>query len=116
LDLLGPFGLTFALAGAAVVALPFLDAKDERARIALFAICILLTWRYVVWRFTDTLPRFELRLAACMLVDGRRPGLRRRAWQKGVRYLTGPDNSHAKAGNINHALNVLHDDLVRPNS
>src|ERR687884_207918 len=60
MDALGSFGLTFALAGAAIVALPFLDPKDDRARTALFAICAVLTWRYVVWRFAETLPPFEL--------------------------------------------------------
>jgi cellulose synthase (UDP-forming) len=48
--------LTLLVVGSAMLALPFLDPKDDRARIALFGICIVLTWRYVVWRFADTLP------------------------------------------------------------
>jgi cellulose synthase (UDP-forming) len=64
LDLLGPFGLTVALAGAAIIALPFLDPKDNRSRTALFAICIVLTWRYVAWRFAQTVPPFELRFGS----------------------------------------------------
>jgi len=64
MDPLGPFGLTFALAGAAIVALPFLNPNDNRARTALFALCIVLTWRYVFWRFADTLPVFEFRFGS----------------------------------------------------
>lgn len=39
-----------------------------------------------------------------VLDDGRRDWLRAFCDQEGVRYLTRPDNSHAKAGNMNHAL------------
>ncbi|MGY3615437.1 glycosyltransferase [Bradyrhizobium sp. USDA 10063] len=39
-----------------------------------------------------------------VLDDGRRPWLRHLADELGCRYLTRPDNRHAKAGNINHAL------------
>jgi cellulose synthase (UDP-forming) len=39
-----------------------------------------------------------------VLDDGRRGWLREFCEVRGVRYLTRPDNRHAKAGNINHAL------------
>jgi cellulose synthase (UDP-forming) len=39
-----------------------------------------------------------------VLDDGRRPWLKEYCESKGVGYLTRPDNKHAKAGNINHAL------------
>jgi len=39
-----------------------------------------------------------------VLDDGRRPWLKAFCEAKGVGYLTRPDNAHAKAGNINHAL------------
>jgi cellulose synthase (UDP-forming) len=39
-----------------------------------------------------------------VLDDGRRPWLKEFCANKGVGYLTRPDNTHAKAGNINHAL------------
>jgi cellulose synthase (UDP-forming) len=39
-----------------------------------------------------------------VLDDGRRPWLKEFCRDKGVGYLTRPDNTHAKAGNINHAL------------
>ncbi|MGX1048747.1 cellulose synthase/poly-beta-1,6-N-acetylglucosamine synthase-like glycosyltransferase [Bradyrhizobium diazoefficiens] len=39
-----------------------------------------------------------------VLDDGRRPWLRRLASELGCHYLARPDNHHAKAGNINHAL------------
>jgi cellulose synthase (UDP-forming) len=187
--------LSFLIVGGAIVALPFLDPKDDRARIALFGICIALTWRYVVWRFAETLPPFALSVdslyawassiiegLACVgwtfgfvnlsrtldrrreateqrvwldqlpspprvdvliatynedenilarsiagalgidfpglrvwvLDDGRRPWLEALCEQKGAFYLTRPDNAHAKAGNINHALVVLRDDPDPP--
>src|SRR5260370_32006868 len=53
-------GLSLAVLGAAMLALPFLDPQDERARVGLFGICILLTWRYLWWRFAATLPPFAL--------------------------------------------------------
>ena len=42
-----------------------------------------------------------------VLDDGRRDWLADLCAQKGCHYLTRPDNSHAKAGNINHALEHL---------
>ncbi|MBR0801319.1 glycosyltransferase [Bradyrhizobium jicamae] len=39
-----------------------------------------------------------------VLDDGRRPWLKDLSEELGCRYLTRPDNHHAKAGNINHAL------------
>jgi len=39
-----------------------------------------------------------------VLDDGRRPWLRKLAAEHGCHYLTRPDNAHAKAGNINHAI------------
>jgi cellulose synthase (UDP-forming) len=39
-----------------------------------------------------------------VLDDGRREWLREFCEIQGVRYLTRPDNQHAKAGNLNHAL------------
>jgi cellulose synthase (UDP-forming) len=42
-----------------------------------------------------------------VLDDGRRDWLRELCAQKGCHYLTRPDNTHAKAGNINHALAYL---------
>ena len=46
------------------------------------------------------------------LDDGRRPWLKAFCEAKGVGYLTRPDNSHAKAGNINHALTKTNADFV----
>jgi cellulose synthase (UDP-forming) len=47
-----------------------------------------------------------------VLDDGRRPWLKAFCDAKGVGYLTRPDNSHAKAGNINHALTKTNADFV----
>jgi cellulose synthase (UDP-forming) len=41
---------------------------------------------------------------AWVLDDGRRPWVKAFCEAKGVGYLTRPDDAHAKAGNINHAL------------
>ena len=43
-------------------------------------------------------------LSIWVLDDGRRPWLQAFCEAKGVGYLNRPDNAHAKAGNINHAL------------
>ncbi len=42
-----------------------------------------------------------------VLDDGQRPDVRELAEQLGASYLTRPDNEHAKAGNVNHALGVI---------
>jgi len=47
-----------------------------------------------------------------VLDDGRRPWLKEFCEAKGVGYLTRSDNSHAKAGNINHALTKTDADFV----
>jgi len=44
------------------------------------------------------------RLNIYILDDGRREEFRRFAQQAGVGYIVRPDNRHAKAGNLNHAL------------
>jgi cellulose synthase (UDP-forming) len=47
-----------------------------------------------------------------LLDDGRREEMREFAALAGVHYLTRPDNRHAKAGNINHALGKTHGEFV----
>ncbi len=47
-----------------------------------------------------------------VLDDGRRDDVRHLAERLGARYLTRPDNAHAKAGNLNHALGEISADLV----
>jgi cellulose synthase (UDP-forming) len=47
-----------------------------------------------------------------LLDDGRRPEMEELARVAGARYLTRPDNSHAKAGNINAALPRTEGELV----
>ncbi len=47
-----------------------------------------------------------------VLDDGRRPWLKTFCEGKGIGYLTRPDNAHAKAGNINHALTKTDGDFV----
>lgn len=47
-----------------------------------------------------------------VLDDGRRPEIRRLASALGAEYVSRPDNAHAKAGNINHALTVTSGEFV----
>jgi cellulose synthase (UDP-forming) len=47
-----------------------------------------------------------------VLDDGRRPRVERLAADLGARYLTRPSNEHAKAGNLNHALDHISADVV----
>jgi len=47
-----------------------------------------------------------------LLDDGRRPEMAALASRLGARYVTRPDNTHAKAGNINHALGVTDGELI----
>jgi hypothetical protein len=55
---------------------------------ATLAGCELMTYPHTTW----------------LLDDGARPEVAKLARAWGVRYMTRPDKSHAKAGNINHAL------------
>ncbi len=47
-----------------------------------------------------------------VLDDGNRDEVRRLADDLGVRYLVRPEHTHAKAGNLNHALAIIEADLV----
>jgi cellulose synthase/poly-beta-1,6-N-acetylglucosamine synthase-like glycosyltransferase len=44
--------------------------------------------------------------------DGKRQWLSELCYKLGINYLSRPDNQHAKAGNINHALDYLHGDFA----
>jgi cellulose synthase (UDP-forming) len=52
-------------------------------------------------------PRFQV----WVLDDGRRDWLRELCERRNVGYIRRPDNRHAKAGNVNHALGVTHAEL-----
>ncbi|WP_374618397.1 UDP-forming cellulose synthase catalytic subunit [Pandoraea sp.] len=47
-----------------------------------------------------------------LLDDGRREVMREFAAHAGVHYVTRPDNRHAKAGNINHALGMTQGEFI----
>jgi len=47
-----------------------------------------------------------------LLDDGRRSEMAILAEEWGARYMSRPDNTHAKAGNINHALGITNGDLI----
>ena len=55
-------------------------------------------------------PKDKLRI--WLLDDGRRPAFRDYAEAVGIGYLDRPDNRHAKAGNLNHALTRTSGELV----
>jgi len=55
-------------------------------------------------------PRENLRIY--LLDDGRREEMRRFAAEMGAQYITRPDNRHAKAGNLNHALGLSGSEYV----
>ena len=50
------------VAGVALVALPWLRPNDERARVAVVAVVVVLMWRYMVWRWFSTLPPIGLNI------------------------------------------------------
>ncbi|MCC6621467.1 MAG: UDP-forming cellulose synthase catalytic subunit [Deltaproteobacteria bacterium] len=52
------------------------------------------------------------KLNVYILDDGRRDQFRQFATEAGVGYIIRPDNKHAKAGNINHALQKTRGDLI----
>jgi cellulose synthase (UDP-forming) len=52
------------------------------------------------------------RVQVYVLDDGRRDELRRFATDCGARYIARPDNRHAKAGNLNHALTHTRGEFV----
>lgn len=77
------------------VLVPTYDEPTEVLRATLLG-CRAMTYPHTTW----------------LLDDGRRPEMAELAAELGARYLTRPDNSHAKAGNINAALPHLSGDLV----
>jgi cellulose synthase (UDP-forming) len=52
--------LTAIVLGLAFCAIPLLDRSDTRARTAVLLLTVMLAWRYVYWRFSATIPEFEL--------------------------------------------------------
>ncbi len=52
------------------------------------------------------------KLTIYILDDGRRDEIRQFACDAGVEYMIRPDNAHAKAGNLNHALRYTHGDYI----
>ncbi|MEI2578258.1 glycosyltransferase family 2 protein [Scytonema sp. PRP1] len=47
-----------------------------------------------------------------LLDDTRRPEIKKLAFELGCEYVTRPDNSHAKAGNLNHAIAKTHGEFI----
>ena len=53
---------SFLVLGALLVALPWLDPRDERVRSVMVAVLVVLLWRYMFWRWLSTLPAPALSL------------------------------------------------------
>src|ERR1700736_472947 len=181
-----PIAPALMAAGFLCLFLPWANRENPWVRGALVATSLILTWNYLLWRITQTLPPFgisadwlfgisflsvelltgiggtitwilltrsssrsatvtantswllhtrplvDVLICTCnedrailertiigamamhypnfrvwVLDDGRRAWLSELCAQKGCNYLTRPDNSHAKAGNINHAIRHL---------
>jgi cellulose synthase (UDP-forming) len=48
--------------GLALCVLPLLDRNDSRARAVVLLFSVLLAWRYMIWRFTSTIPEFDFEI------------------------------------------------------
>ncbi|MEG6510247.1 glycosyltransferase [Methyloligella sp. 2.7D] len=44
----------------AVTVLPWVNRRNDLARTVAIAVCLFFTWRYMIWRVTDTLPAMGL--------------------------------------------------------
>ncbi len=64
--------------------------------------------RTVIGALAMTYPRKTV----YVLDDARRPDIEAMAKRLGCAYITRPDNRHAKAGNLNHALQLTHGELI----
>ncbi|NOT69087.1 MAG: glycosyltransferase [Methylophilaceae bacterium] len=77
-----------------------------------------------VWvpTYNESVEMLRRTLRACMFMDyphttwllddGNRPEMRRLAQELGCEYLSRSDNAHAKAGNLNHAMQNSHEDFI----
>ena len=118
----------FALFSATLQLFLMLKVKDRRREVdRLAALAIEDNFRPTVDIFIPTYdePDFILRrtIIGCqaidyepktvyLLDDTRRPAVARLAEELGCQYLTRPNNHHAKAGNINHAIPLTDGELI----
>ncbi|OLP16542.1 cellulose synthase catalytic subunit [Leptolyngbya sp. 'hensonii'] len=126
---IGLFGLELLMLTGGIIQLTLmLNVKDRRREADQFAVAVLEgTFRPSVDILIPTYnePSFILRrtVIGCqaidypdkrvyLLDDTRRPEMEALAAELGCHYLTRPDNRHAKAGNLNHALGKTHGDLI----
>ncbi|MDO9384092.1 MAG: glycosyltransferase [Hyphomicrobiaceae bacterium] len=120
----------FALVDALILYLGFLRSRDRRAEADVGEARLraqthggLPSVDVFIATYNESLEILEKTItgALCLdypnynvwvLDDGRRPWLKDLCAAKGAGYLTRPDNAHAKAGNINHALTQTSADFV----
>jgi cellulose synthase/poly-beta-1,6-N-acetylglucosamine synthase-like glycosyltransferase len=50
--------------GLVLCVLPLLDRNDSRARAVVLLLSVLLAWRYMIWRFTSTIPEFDFEIGS----------------------------------------------------
>jgi cellulose synthase (UDP-forming) len=55
-----PIAPSLVAVGFFVLILPWLSRENALARVALVAVTLILTWRYLFWRVTETIPEFGL--------------------------------------------------------
>ena len=117
IELFGLFDAGILYAGLARVTNRSAEADDGEARLALLP---RETWPAVdliICSYNEPLEVLEKTIIGALALDwptlnvwvaddGRRVWLRDFCAAKGAGYITRPDNAHAKAGNINHALSV----------
>ena len=99
------------------------DADRQEQRLRALAPSELPSVDVFIPTFNEPMPVVEKAItgALCLgypnfkvwvLDDGRRPWLKEYCEMKGAGYLTRPNNDHAKAGNINHALSLTSAEFV----
>jgi cellulose synthase (UDP-forming) len=60
IDVIEPIFPTLMVVGFFCLALPWLSRENALARAAMVAVSLILTWRYLTWRVTATIPEFGL--------------------------------------------------------
>ena len=63
-DIVASLGPALLALGFAMALLPLFKPDTQPFRILVFATVILLGWRYIVWRFDETIPEFDFSLDA----------------------------------------------------
>ena len=68
IELSEPIAPGLAAIGLFCLFLPWVSRENARVRVALVGFTLILTWRYLFWRLTETVPEIGLsaRESACL--------------------------------------------------